>query len=61
MADKYAKLQPKVPKITIAIILGIFLLTIGALLLFTPDNQKVIYESYQPYATEHFKIGRAHV
>ncbi len=50
--DKYSKVEPKVHPITIASIVGFFVVVFGLILIFQPTNQEKIYDAYALYNVE---------
>lgn len=50
--DKYTKVEPKIHPITIASIVGFFVVIFGLLLIFQPTNQEKIYDAYALYNIE---------
>ncbi len=50
--DKYSKIEPKIHPITIASIVGFFVLVFGLILIFQPSNQEKIYDAYSLYGVE---------
>ncbi|MDO9628630.1 MAG: thioredoxin family protein [Acholeplasmataceae bacterium] len=50
--DKYNKVEPKVHPITIASIIGFFVIVFGLILIFQPTNQEKIAKSYELYNIE---------
>ena len=50
--DKYSKVEPKIHPITIASIIGFFVVVFGLILIFQPTNQEKIHEAYALYNVE---------
>jgi hypothetical protein len=50
--DKYSKVEPKIHPITIASIIGFFVVVFGLILIFQPSNQEKIYDAYDLYNVE---------
>ncbi|MCR3905664.1 MAG: hypothetical protein NUK62_01355 [Tenericutes bacterium] len=50
--DKYSKVQPKVPPLTLGIIIGSLVLIFALIIIFRPDNQTTIYRSYNIFVTD---------
>jgi hypothetical protein len=50
--DKYSKVQPKVPPLTLGIIIGSLVLIFALILIFRPTNQTVVYKSYNIFVSD---------
>ncbi|PKK96882.1 MAG: hypothetical protein CVV58_04090 [Tenericutes bacterium HGW-Tenericutes-3] len=54
MANKYAKIEPKIHPLTIAAIVGFLVVVIGLIFIFKPHDDTIIYASYEATATSDF-------
>jgi len=54
MPDKYSKIEPKISKITIIVIIGIILLVAGIMISFKPTNSELVFSSYSGLASDEF-------
>ncbi len=54
MADKYTKVEPKIHPITLYSIIGFFVISISLIFILQPNNQDVVYASYETSATADF-------
>ncbi len=54
MADKYIKVEPKIHPITLIAIISFFVIVVGAIFIFKPHDDTVIYASYEATATADF-------
>lgn len=61
MSDKYTKVEPKIHPVTLIAIITFFVVIISLIFIFKPNDQTVIYTSYEPYATSDFTEDHPYV